>query len=206
MVILTFVPAVSGLYSDNSDTPHYVANINFTVCDTHRKCTSTNKEGKYGTRSSHTPIDGYLFHSNPTHGCEEFDFKVKRTPWIALISRGECSFTKKIENAINHNASAVIIYDNKPGRVLMGHETSNVVVVSITNDDGLELKTKLNDSSIYVQITFDKYVPDRKFNTISVLFVSVSFIVLMVISLAWLVFYYVQRFRYLYARDKTEVR
>ena len=30
----------------------------------------------------------------------------------------------------------------------------------------------------------------------SVLFVSVSFIVLMLISLAWLVFYYIQRFRY----------
>ena len=38
----------------------------------------------------------------------------------------------------------------------------------------------------------------------SVLFVSVSFIVLMVISLAWLVFYYVQRFRYLHAKDQLE--
>ena len=31
----------------------------------------------------------------------------------------------------------------------------------------------------------------------SVLFVSISFVILMVISLAWLIFYYVQRFRYL---------
>ena len=30
----------------------------------------------------------------------------------------------------------------------------------------------------------------------SVLFVSISFVILMVISLAWLIFYYVQRFRY----------
>lgn len=38
----------------------------------------------------------------------------------------------------------------------------------------------------------------------SVLFVSVSFIVLMLISLAWLVFYYIQRFRYIHAKDQLE--
>lgn len=36
----------------------------------------------------------------------------------------------------------------------------------------------------------------------SVMFVSISFIVLMMISLAWLVFYYIQRFRYLHAKDR----
>jgi len=40
------------------------------------------------------------------------------------------------------------------------------------------------------------------FSTTSVMFVSVSFIVLMMISLAWLVFYYIQRFRYLHAKDR----
>ena len=38
----------------------------------------------------------------------------------------------------------------------------------------------------------------------SVLFVSVSFMILMLISLAWLVFYYVQRFRYIHAKDQRE--
>lgn len=40
----------------------------------------------------------------------------------------------------------------------------------------------------------------------SVVFVSISFIVLMIISLAWLVFYYIQRFRYANARDRNQVR
>ncbi|CAB3251687.1 unnamed protein product [Arctia plantaginis] len=40
----------------------------------------------------------------------------------------------------------------------------------------------------------------------SVLFVSISFIVLMVISLAWLVFYYIQRFRYIHAKDRLSKR
>lgn len=37
------------------------------------------------------------------------------------------------------------------------------------------------------------------------MFVSISFIVLMMISLAWLVFYYIQRFRYLSAKDRLSV-
>lgn len=39
----------------------------------------------------------------------------------------------------------------------------------------------------------------------SVLFVSISFIVLMIISFVWLVFYYVQRFRYLQTKDRKSV-
>ena len=42
-------------------------------------------------------------------------------------------------------------------------------------------------------------------NRTSVMFVSISFIVLMMISLAWLVFYYIQRFRYLHAKDRLSV-
>ncbi|KAG8232113.1 hypothetical protein J437_LFUL011656 [Ladona fulva] len=38
------------------------------------------------------------------------------------------------------------------------------------------------------------------------MFVSISFIVLMIISLAWLVFYYIQRFRYIHAKDRLAKR
>uniref|UniRef100_A0A0K0EER1 RING-type domain-containing protein n=1 Tax=Strongyloides stercoralis TaxID=6248 RepID=A0A0K0EER1_STRER len=46
----------------------------------------------------------------------------------------------------------------------------------------------------------------RSFSKTSVLFVSISFIILMVISLAWLVFYYIQRFRYAHAKDRLQRR
>ena len=39
----------------------------------------------------------------------------------------------------------------------------------------------------------------------SVLLVSISFIVLLFISLAWLVYYYVQRFRYTHAKQRLMV-
>lgn len=47
--------------------------------------------------------------------------------------------------------------------------------------------------------------PDSLINRTSVLFVSISFILLMIISLAWLVFYYVQRFRYIHAKERLSV-
>ncbi|PAV85083.1 hypothetical protein WR25_04507 isoform A [Diploscapter pachys] len=46
----------------------------------------------------------------------------------------------------------------------------------------------------------------KNFSKTSVLFVSISFIILMVISLACLVFYYVQRFRYAHAKDRLQRR
>ncbi|VDK88543.1 unnamed protein product [Onchocerca ochengi] len=46
----------------------------------------------------------------------------------------------------------------------------------------------------------------RSFSKTSVLFVSISFIILMVISLAWLTFYYIQRFRYAHAKDRLQRR
>ncbi|ETN64711.1 hypothetical protein AND_003537 [Anopheles darlingi] len=51
-----------------------------------------------------------------------------------------------------------------------------------------------------------QFRPLGNINRTSVLFVSISFIVLMIISLVWLVFYYVQRFRYLQTKDKQSKR
>ncbi|KAF0307808.1 Protein goliath [Amphibalanus amphitrite] len=57
---------------------------------------------------------------------------------------------------------------------------------------------------IWMQLTPGRRVTFsvEKLNRTSVLFVSMSFILLLVISLAWLLFYYVQRFRYMHAKDR----
>lgn len=69
-----------------------------------------------------------------------------------------------------------------------------------------------NGTRIMAQITIANHCTrpfaniNRSVQMTSVLFVSISFIVLMVISLAWLVFYYVQRFRYIHAKDRLSRR
>jgi hypothetical protein len=201
---------VSALYNDNSEPDTHIASINVTVCKLDRSsCISQIREATYGSSSSHRKVEGYLVHAiTNRNGCHKFDFPVNKNPWIALIQRGSCYFTSKIQNAENHNASAVVIYSDKPGPDFkMDHQNNpELVAVSISYDIGNKITSEIDNSSVYVKISFDRTIEGRKINTISVLFVSVSFIVLMVISLAWLVFYYVQRFRFLYARDKTEVR
>ena len=66
-------------------------------------------------------------------------------------------------------------------------------------DKGLEVNTTITPGE-----TITKQI--QNMNRTSVLFVSISFIILMIISLVWLVFYYVQRFRYLQSKDKQSVR
>ena len=39
----------------------------------------------------------------------------KEGPWIALIKRGDCTFSQKIRNAESLNASGVLVYDQDSG-------------------------------------------------------------------------------------------
>eukprot|EP00063_Salmo_salar_P075507 XP_014050342.1 PREDICTED: RING finger protein 150-like [Salmo salar] len=59
--------------------------------------------------------------------------------------------------------------------------------------------------TVTVHITIGTRNLQKYVSRTSVVFVSISFIVLMIISLAWLIFYYIQRFRYANARDRNQV-
>lgn len=222
VVLLLFVCVgnfVNGsFYDEKQSTEYTVAKLNITYCDTFgKKCflKPYNGNGKFGLHSPKHSSRGWLFSlvDNNVNGCKEFNVKVDRTPWIALIERGVCNFEEKIKNAYKHNATAVIIYDHKDSSdaITMSHSSADyIVAVSITKTLGEDLARALvnRTKAVFIEIAVGDSLTDSKWrvNPTSVLFVSVSFIVLMVISLAWLVFYYVQRFRYVHARDKTEVR
>ena len=89
----------------------------------------------------------------------------------------------------------------------------NYVAVFVSRKDGQRL-ARLVDSGVrvYMRIGVGAKQEHRLFpgpttlNKTSVLFVSVSFIVLMLISLAWLAFYYIQRFRYTHQKERMMVR
>lgn len=84
---------------------------------------------------------------------------------------------------------------------------SKLMCVFISNAKGEELSRSLSrlNESIDIRITISPnttfYCRYSNVNRTSVLFVSVSFILLMFISLTWLIVYYVQRFRDLQAKD-----
>ncbi|XP_061644538.1 E3 ubiquitin-protein ligase RNF130 isoform X2 [Phyllopteryx taeniolatus] len=119
--------------------------------------------------------------------------------WVALLQRGNCTFKEKILKAAAFNASAVLIYNNSTNKtVKMGHEgTGDTVAVMITEGYGKEILAHLERNlSVVVTVLVGQRSPAKNINRGSLVFVSISFIVLMIISSAWLVFYFIQKIRY----------
>ncbi|XP_066939143.1 E3 ubiquitin-protein ligase goliath-like isoform X10 [Macrobrachium rosenbergii] len=131
-------------------------------------------------------------------------------PWVALVSRGDCPDRDKVGNALALNASGVLIYAKDAQAhlqkiALSSFSRERIVVVFLAHEQGEQLARMVeNGTKVYVSITRGQDVKYRvtNINRTSVLFVSVSFIILMMISLAWLIFYYIQRFRYIHAKDR----
>lgn len=134
--------------------------------------------------------------------------------WIALILRGNCNFEEKVKHAYMHGAAGVIIYNDKDDprldKMKINDKERNITAVFTTKAKGHELIDILERQGYEVTIEIiegSRHIRSlANINRTSVLFVSVSFIVLMIISLVWLVFYYVQRFRYLQTKDKQSRR
>ncbi|KAK2185196.1 hypothetical protein NP493_243g02017 [Ridgeia piscesae] len=195
----------------------YSAIVNITYKDpkTGELASERKDIGRYGTASRRDPEWGWVVHvrsaDNKTDGCQP-PVNVPSVRWVALIQRGSCKFHEKIYNAaIVRNASAVVIYNNKQEVELltMEHKVDDVVSIFIHQADGQHI-AQLVDNGTYVRmyITFGSQHSAHypSINKTSVLFVSISFIVLMIISLAWLIFYYIQRFRYAHAKERLSKR
>lgn len=135
-------------------------------------------------------------------------------PWIALIKRGHCDFEKKIFNVFRAKASGVIIYNNISGSELNYMKITrrelldgNITSVFTPMYKGLEMVAKIEAfENVFVSLKqgqrFDK--KSSLNHRSSVLFVTISFIIVMVISMLWLVVYYYQRFRYLQTKENEQ--
>lgn len=136
------------------------------------------------------------------------------TPWIALIKRGRCDFERKIMNVFRARASGVIIYNNVSGNELNYMKITrrelldgNITSVFTPMQKGMEMIRKLEEhGNVLVNIKagarFDK--KSSLNHRSSVLFVTISFIIVMVISMLWLIVYYYQRFRYLQTKENEQ--
>jgi hypothetical protein len=133
-------------------------------------------------------------------------------PWIALIKRGGCDFEKKVYNVFKLKASGAIIYNNMTGNDLNFMKITkkellegNITSVFTPLYKGMFLAEKIQQHEhVFVSIRIGKKL-DRGLSSLnhrsSVLFVTISFIIVMVISMLWLVVYYYQRFRYLQTKE-----
>ncbi|XP_053563623.1 E3 ubiquitin-protein ligase RNF149 [Bombina bombina] len=173
----------------------------------------TTESGRYGDSSPKETVQGLVgFPRLPgqMEGCHaDTQYAVPGVtgdadgsqPWIALVARGGCTFTEKVFNAARRKALAVVIYNeakNGNSTVPMSHEgTANTVVIMVSYPKGMEIMEPLRRNiPVNMVITLGTRHVQEFISGQSVVFVAIAFITMMIISLAWLIFYYIQRFLY----------
>ncbi|XP_075849848.1 E3 ubiquitin-protein ligase RNF130 isoform X5 [Microcebus murinus] len=207
--------------ADNASQEYYTALINVTVQEPGRGAPLTFRidRGRYGLDSPKAEVRGQVLAPLPLHGVADhlgcdpqtrFFVPPNIKQWIALLQRGNCTFKEKISRAAFHNAVAVVIYNNKSKEepVTMTHPgTGDVIAVMITELRGKDILSYLEKNiSVQMTIAVGTRMPPKNFSRSSLVFVSISFIVLMIISSAWLIFYFIQKIRYTNARDRNQRR
>ncbi|KAL4618165.1 RING finger protein 150 isoform X1 [Arapaima gigas] len=198
----------------------YTAFVNVTYADpaTSELRTEKTECGRYGEQSLKRDARGLLAMTaapQDRQGCDpraRFAVPTHASAWIALIAKGNCTYKEKIRNAAVQNASAVVIFNvgssNSNETITMPHPgTGDIVAIMIPEHKGKKLVSLLERNvTVTMHITIGTRNLQKYVSRTSVVLVSISFIVLMIISLAWLVFYYIQRFRYANARDRNQRR
>uniref|UniRef100_H3CLJ4 Ring finger protein 130 n=1 Tax=Tetraodon nigroviridis TaxID=99883 RepID=H3CLJ4_TETNG len=183
---------------------HVGATVNATVLDGRGNVVQvmSSVDGSYGQNSPKVDARGVVLTPAPRNGvvdrqgCDpatRFLVPARTVQWVALLQRGNCTFKEKILKAASFNATAVLIYNNFTEKtVMMGHEgTGDTVAVMITEAFGKELLAHLDRNlTVLVSVLFR---PTKNINRGSLVFVSISFIVLMIISTAWFIFYFIQK-------------
>uniref|UniRef100_A0A0A1X986 Protein goliath n=1 Tax=Zeugodacus cucurbitae TaxID=28588 RepID=A0A0A1X986_ZEUCU len=173
-------------------------------------------EGKVGNREGkliHISMIGNVTDdtacSSKIAGTNGESLPPKGVAWIALVKRGLCTFEEKVKHVYDRGAVGVIIYNDKPvnnlEKMQIRDQLRDITAVITYLDIGMEIARIVDQGFQMDAAIIQGRYGSRPLNTLnktSVLFVSVSFIVLMVISLVWLLFYYIQRFRYLQTKDQ----
>ncbi|XP_018110428.1 E3 ubiquitin-protein ligase RNF130 isoform X3 [Xenopus laevis] len=206
--------------SDTANVENYSALVNVTIQDPSSNPVLLRIDGgRYGLDSAKTEAKGLLL--TPVHihgaadrlGCDpqtRFNVPPNTKHWIALLQRGNCTFKEKILRAASHNATAVVIYNNnsKEETVTMTHQgTGDIVAIMISEARGREILSYVERNiSVLMAIAVGSRNQPKNFSRGSLVFVSISFIVLMIISSAWLIFYFIQKIRYTSARDRNQRR
>ncbi|KAM6940314.1 RING finger protein 150a [Xenentodon cancila] len=194
----------------------YTAFVNITYLDPVTSVVKTEKTecGRYGEHSPKREAKGLVLVPTPLQDRQACDPHVRFPPlpqstsWVALVAPGNCTYREKIRNVANSNVSAVVIFNSANDTITMPHsDTGHVVAIMIPEPKGREIMVLLEQQiMVMLHITVGTRNLQKYVSRTSVVFVSISFIVLMIISLAWLVFYYIQRFRYANARDRNQRR
>ncbi|XP_075691982.1 E3 ubiquitin-protein ligase RNF128 [Rhinoderma darwinii] len=141
-------------------------------------------------------------------GCDpSTKFSVTSKPWIALIERGNCTFSEKILLASSKGAQAVVIYNAPPSTgnqtiPMVHYGTKDTIAIMIGFQKGMEIVRLVNQG---IQVTMVIEVGKKHgswMNHYSIFFVSISFFVVTAATVGYFIFYSARRWRHTRAQNQ----
>ncbi|XP_069603172.1 E3 ubiquitin-protein ligase RNF128 isoform X2 [Ranitomeya imitator] len=141
-------------------------------------------------------------------GCDpRTTFSITTRPWIALIERGNCTFSEKILLAASKGAQAVVIYNAPPSAgnqtiPMVHYGTKDTIAIMIGFLKGMEIVELVKDR---IQVTMIIEVGKKHgswMNHYSIFFVSVSFFVVTAATVGYFIFYSARRWRHTRAQNQ----
>ncbi|KAH0502908.1 RING finger protein 148 [Microtus ochrogaster] len=148
---------------DSKGKAIWMAHLNITFQVGNRIISELGESGVFGNHSPLERASGAVvlpegWNQNGCNPLTNFSRPDQADSWLALIERGGCTFTHKINVAAEKGANGVIIY-NYPGtgnKVFpMSHQgTDNIVAVMIGNLKGMEL-LHLVQKGVYVTVIIE---------------------------------------------------
>ncbi|NWU26999.1 RN128 ligase, partial [Dyaphorophyia castanea] len=169
--------------------------------------------GLYGFHSPRLSAQGLVgipVSADPYACDKKTDFSVMKSPWIALIERGNCSFAEKIQVAAGRGATAAVIY-NSQGKgnssLLMAHPgAEKIVAIMIGNLKGMEILRRIQSGMKVTMVIEVGKKRSLSMNIFTILFISVSFFVVAAATLGCYVSYSARRLIIARAQSREQRR
>ncbi|XP_053773511.1 E3 ubiquitin-protein ligase RNF128 isoform X2 [Desmodus rotundus] len=206
LVFFTFLFRITASFPMNA----YVI-VNYYNETSNYTTTETCECGVYGLASPVANAMGLVgIPKNNNHQACDYNTEFTNTekPWIALIERGNCTFSEKIQTASRRNADAVVIY-NSPGT---GNQTiqmanfgaGDIVAIMIGNLKGTKILQSIQRG---IQVTMVIEVGKKHgpwVNHYSIFLVSVSFFIITAATVGYFIFYSARRLRNARAQNRKQ--
>ncbi|XP_014710144.1 E3 ubiquitin-protein ligase RNF128 isoform X3 [Equus asinus] len=206
LILFTFLFKITVSFSMNAyvTVTYYNETSNYTTID---MCEC----GVYGLASPVANAMGVVGipKNNNYQACDyNTEFTNTKQPWIALIERGNCTFSEKIQTAGRRNADAVVIYNSPEA----GNQTiqmanfgaGDIVAIMIGNLKGTKILQSIQRG---IQVTMVIEVGKKHgpwVNHYSIFFVSVSFFIITAATVGYFIFYSARRLRNARAQSRKQ--
>ena len=112
-------------HTDHSETGRYSTSHPIDVRGVAIKLISENSYQSNNSDSTHPEEEGDVTGCTPPF-VENFP---QNESWIAVVKRGGCTFNEKIKNALDLNASGILVYDNEESKPLQSMKGKITFVV-----------------------------------------------------------------------------